>query len=69
MFHVTLSAGVAEYQAGESVEDTLRRADRALYEAKATGRNRVIVDNTISANGNASNVVFGAFTARGSQAE
>ena len=38
---VTLSAGVAEYRHGESVTDTLRRADEALYFAKQTGRNRV----------------------------
>jgi len=38
---VTLSAGVAEYIAGESIADTLRRADDALYFAKQTGRNRV----------------------------
>jgi diguanylate cyclase (GGDEF)-like protein len=39
--HVTLSAGVAEYRHGESVTETLRRADEALYFAKQTGRNRV----------------------------
>ncbi|MEM9058287.1 MAG: GGDEF domain-containing protein [Pseudomonadota bacterium] len=69
VFHVTLSAGVAEYQAGESVEDTLRRADAALYAAKATGRNRVVVDSTTGPDGESSNVVFGAFTARGSRAD
>lgn len=37
----TLSAGVAEYRAGEDIESVLRRADRALYAAKQTGRNRV----------------------------
>lgn len=69
VFHVTLSAGVAEYQAGESVEDTLRRADAALYAAKSTGRNRVVVDTTSASDGHQSNVVFGAFSARGSRAE
>lgn len=39
--HVTLSAGVAEYVAGESIESLLRRVDHALYEAKHGGRNRV----------------------------
>jgi diguanylate cyclase (GGDEF)-like protein len=39
---VTLSAGVAEYVRGESIENLLRRADRALYAAKAAGRNRVV---------------------------
>jgi two-component system cell cycle response regulator len=39
---LTLSAGVAELGGG-SVEDWLRRADEALYRAKALGRNRVEV--------------------------
>lgn len=40
---VTLSIGLAEHHAGESVAQTLERADQALYEAKAQGRNRVVV--------------------------
>ncbi|MFW5660853.1 MAG: diguanylate cyclase, partial [Oceanicaulis sp.] len=39
---VTLSAGVAEAAPGDDVEDVLARADAALYEAKASGRNQVI---------------------------
>lgn len=39
---VTVSAGIAEHHAGESASDTLARADRALYEAKQQGRDRVI---------------------------
>jgi len=38
---VTASLGVAQYQADESAEDLLRRADEALYRAKEGGRNRV----------------------------
>ncbi len=38
---ITLSAGVAEYVPGESVADTLQRADEALYLAKQSGRDRV----------------------------
>lgn len=38
---VTVSIGVAEYQAGDEIEKLVARADAALYEAKAKGRNRV----------------------------
>ena len=40
---VTVSVGLAEHIAGESVAQTLERADRALYEAKAQGRNLTVV--------------------------
>lgn len=42
-FPVTISIGIAQYQPGESVDDTLARADKALYRAKGNGRNRVEV--------------------------
>ncbi|WP_323001626.1 sensor domain-containing diguanylate cyclase [Denitromonas sp.] len=38
---VTISIGVAAYQAGESTEQAVSRADAALYQAKNAGRNRV----------------------------
>lgn len=40
---LTLSAslGATEHHPGEAFSDTLRRADKALYEAKARGRNRI----------------------------
>jgi diguanylate cyclase (GGDEF)-like protein len=38
---VTLSMGVAQFSIGESVTGLIRRADNALYAAKAAGRNRV----------------------------
>lgn len=38
---VTTSAGIAELQRGESVEQALRRADTALYQAKHDGRDCV----------------------------
>ncbi len=40
---VTLSAGMAEHHAGESVAQTLERAERALQDAKTQGRDRVVV--------------------------
>ncbi len=41
-FKVTLSAGVANHLKGaEDIQDLIRRADKALYEAKESGRNCV----------------------------
>jgi diguanylate cyclase (GGDEF)-like protein len=42
--HVTVSAGLAQGRAGESISQLMERADRALYEAKAQGRNRTVVE-------------------------
>ncbi len=39
---ITFSAGVAERLPGEAAESVVPRADAALYEAKNTGRNRVV---------------------------
>lgn len=39
--HITVSIGVAECIAGETWEDWFKRADAALYRAKACGRNQV----------------------------
>ena len=39
---VTASFGVTQVEEGDSVEEILRRADRAVYNAKKAGRNRTL---------------------------
>lgn len=43
---LSCSMGSAELQPGASVKETLRRADEALYRAKASGRNRLVLAQT-----------------------
>ena len=40
---ITVSVGVVEYIKGESEEDIFKRADNALYKAKTSGRDRVVI--------------------------
>ncbi len=56
---ITISVGVAEAAAGESLESVLDRADAALYEAKGAGRNRTIVAPRASAVGGRTRAVAG----------
>jgi diguanylate cyclase (GGDEF)-like protein len=42
--HVTVSIGVAERRPEESLGSLMQRADRALYQSKADGRDRTTVD-------------------------
>ncbi len=39
---VTISFGVTEYHPGEAIDPFLARADKALYQAKEAGRNRIV---------------------------
>ena len=43
---ITLSAGVGTVRPGDTLDGAFRRADRALYRAKAEGRNRIVVADT-----------------------
>ena len=45
---ITVSVGVAQYRRGESVTEILSHADAALYNAKQTGRNRVVAATSAS---------------------
>ena len=40
---LTVSVGIAEFRPGESVEDVIQRADRALYRSKSSGRDLILV--------------------------
>ena len=40
--HITLSAGVAQKMPGQSYDEVINVADKALYKAKQTGRNKTV---------------------------
>lgn len=40
---ITISIGVAQYDTIESIEAFVKKADDAMYDAKATGKNKVVV--------------------------
>jgi len=54
---VTISAGVSQYRIGESTDETLARAERALHLAKQSGRDRVEIIETPKITENPGNVV------------
>ena len=49
---VTFSAGISVYRHGETVEQTLSRADDALYRAKNAGRDRIFQEKPVRRSGN-----------------
>jgi len=40
-FHVTITAGVAQHQAGDDLDNIIKRADEAMYHGKRSGKNCV----------------------------
>lgn len=48
-FRVSCSVGVSTWDAGDTLEDLLRRADEAVYRAKQQGRNRVCKATPVAA--------------------
>ena len=49
-FALGASVGVAQLQAGETPTEWIDRADRAMYQAKAAGKARVLVAPEADAN-------------------
>lgn len=47
----TLSIGAAQWLPGEDVSSLLSRADKCLYQAKRSGKNRVVVQEPVSSQG------------------
>jgi polar amino acid transport system substrate-binding protein len=41
--HITASFGVAGYRSDEMIDDCIKRADEALYQAKHSGRNKTVL--------------------------
>jgi predicted signal transduction protein with EAL and GGDEF domain len=53
---LTCSFGVSEWEQGENIDQLLKRADSALYEAKTGGRNRVVAARRATAMTDAAHV-------------
>ena len=48
MFAITCSFGVAEWETDDAIDRMLRRADIAMYEAKRSGRDRIVASDTFA---------------------
>ncbi len=46
VFSVTSSFGIAQWEQNDALDRMLRRADQAMYEAKKSGRDRIVLDDT-----------------------
>lgn len=44
IINVTISIGIYEFKPSDEADDLLKKADKALYEAKETGRNKIVVN-------------------------
>ena len=44
-----MSIGIAQFKPGEPIADLIQRADKSLYRAKETGRNRVVTEQELAA--------------------
>lgn len=42
--NVTISSGIYEFKNADSPDDLLKKADKALYQAKESGRNKIVVN-------------------------
>ena len=45
-FGITCSFGVAEWEERDTIDLLMRRADLAMYEAKKSGRDRIVASDT-----------------------
>lgn len=45
---ITISLGIAQYRPGEALVDFIQRADDGLYQAKRTGRNKVVIETELT---------------------
>lgn len=45
---ISISLGIAQYRPGEALVDFIQRADDSLYQAKHTGRNKVVIESELT---------------------